>query len=809
MDGAPKTQDPMPVAAKTATRVAFTPQAKTPLVGRLVLPSGSPAEGVEVRLEGWKPWRVFEEPTDGPATWDEVVTKTGTDGRFAFEADVPAGFFFDLSAHEPGYAPIDRRLDELDPDARLDLGTIELVAGGAIEVSIRDARGLPLVGGWQVTGKPAAGNAPELGRWVSCQGEPDPARGTWLIRDLPPGKNNVTAWSALAEELTAAVDVTAGEVTPCELTYSGPNLATRISVATSTSPIYPVGPDPAHVGLIGAALDAPRVSERATPFGECLFHDVPPGEYTLQIDDPRFERWEQTGVTPGHAVRAQLTGSAALRITVIDRKTRTSVEGFKIKLRCENVNFGPDEFELGSGELDATGARAFASLIPMTYTLFLDVPGYASVMEKLEALAPGEERALTFEVTPNERLRGVVVDTSGEPVSGAPVEVYRESALDGVSDWWTFWGASERQAQRLGSTVTDELGRWSLDAPTNSPFVLRAVAGSALHVLETVPPGAATGPDGVRLVLPRGTFVHGRVLAPPDADVTQLRVRAGVSAFTPDMRASEWELGLDAFLETTPAPDGSYRLGPFGSGTLQVTLVRGAKDERGAPLAPATLISTRCTPEPTGEASVDFDMRTSWPGELALTLTGSGEPLGATTIMLRPRNEANGRSWISAMSDLHGRLTVAPLAGTYAIEVAGPVLWWSLTSTADVEVRAGEMRELTLDFPIRRAELHLVDSETAAPLATQRVRLYLTSNGGEVRLLERTTDARGRLELLAPVGPLWIERSPEGSAPIVFAKAAQNPETGEPLTEADLNGRVRIEWTASGPSPAELAVPKE
>ncbi|MCZ6792263.1 MAG: carboxypeptidase regulatory-like domain-containing protein, partial [Planctomycetota bacterium] len=501
--------------------------------------------------------------------------------------------------------------------------------------------------------------------------------------------------------------------------------SSRIVVRTFCGPIS-VRPDPANVWLEGGAGTEPiRCAGR---FGSQNydFPDVPPGDYTVVIDDPSFVRWESDGVRPGQKVDAHLKGNAAIRLRVLDRHSGLPVPSWSLSLRKDRKRVGRTTY-LGSvvrlksrGEEPPEDGR-FDSLVPWDYTLLLDAPGYPSEAIPVPGLAAHEERLVEISLSRLGEIAGVVRSSDGAPVAGAAVELFRAEVLDDKRiSWWTDWGSGSRDPHEITTTTADDQGRFRLATSAGGALVVRAVGGPGLHVLREVTHVAGEKRDGFDLVLPAAAYVAGRVLAPSWASLEGMKVRAGPRRSIGTSLLSSWWPGLDYFLEADLRPDGGFRIGPLSPGWIRLGLVRTARLPDGSMPNPMTLVDRTFEIAGPGDHAVDLDLVSTWPGEMLVRVQAEGDPAAGLQVTLW-RQDGEHSVWMCGQTDEQGRARFQPHAGTYRVDVQG---WlWSWEDPARILVQPGQTSETIVSVPALRAELLLLDAGTGAPLTYQEVTL--------------------------------------------------------------------------------------
>lgn len=178
----------------------------------------------------------------------------------------------------------------------------------------------------------------------------------------------------------------------------------------------------------------------------------------------------------------------------------------------------------------------------------------------------------------------------------------------------------------------------------------------------------------------------------------------------------------------------------------------------------------------------EFDLRESWPGAIQALVRRAGQPaVGVVVEVAEAGEERGGRSGAITGSD--GTATIECLfPGDYTVLARSVEGQWRRPLWGTVHVAPGETTTCSIEFVLASGVLLVRDEESGAPLANEDVWLAPTADSGRAMLA--TTDAEGRLELEFAVGSYELARYPLGFWPG--------------------RERVTVEWTATGPVPAEV-----
>jgi beta-lactamase regulating signal transducer with metallopeptidase domain/thiol-disulfide isomerase/thioredoxin/protocatechuate 3,4-dioxygenase beta subunit len=221
--------------------------------------------------------------------------------------------------------------------------------------------------------------------------------------------------------------------------------------------------------------------------------DQPPARKATEADLGVASAGPDTGAT-------QLAPSRRLSLRVLSAKTGEPLDGVSVssEIRGEGE---PRKQSVTTGK-EGTASIEWPPGIPMRF-VGLDVkkPGYVGLFlywdNRNHAISLPESHEARLE--PGVPISGVVQDEAGKPVAQASVTA-RGTATHGEEPHYSY---------ELGTTKTDEQGRWRIDdAPAN-------VSGVSLHVEHPdyrSEPGATGGGREWRTILSSGTTVKGRVV---------------------------------------------------------------------------------------------------------------------------------------------------------------------------------------------------------------------------------------------------------------------------------------------------------
>jgi protocatechuate 3,4-dioxygenase beta subunit len=353
-----------------------------------------------------------------------------------------------------------------------------------------------------------------------------------------------------------------------------------------------------------------------------------------------------------------------------------------------------------------------------------DPDAYAAVRLVAEALRAGEVRAVRLEATQGGRFLGRVLDTAGQPLAGARVDV----------GWPKDPG---RELQVLRSELTDEDGRFDLDRLPAVELV-GAVRGTGLPTLDFwLPPhGAARTSGGFVLEVGAGTRLSGSALGPDGVplagvllDVTPERsqyvaVEREVRSATSDANGAFEVRGLEGRRFVVSART------ELADGTTLRGLAR--EVEAGVPvvvhLTPTATLRVVAR-DRAGAPVTELDVEGSLSDQLS-----SGQEPGQTVALSLTSPDGN-----------YDVVDLYPGEWRFAFEPR------ALAPVTDVDVVVPARTALAIDFELAASVFGRVVDPDGRPIAGGRVTAWATRPEGlsyRLSASEATlTDADGRFEL--------------------------------------------------------------
>lgn len=765
------------------------------LRGRVLFPGGSPVRNATVRLQGFAANAQRVELHGTPKDWHDLDSTTDADGRFRVRFVPPRAFQFVLDLRATLYVPVTWRWSTIEPGEVKDLGDIELERGAAIVGRIVDGRGRTLAGEWTVSAQPAEGELGKDRQRARSSARADPLTRAYSLDAVRPGKVRVSASSSLGSNtVEREVEVAAGATVELELVYGGPDLARRIVVSPSVERMQAFSPLVVALDMHGPGGDRHIEGSRNTSRFE--IDDLEPGSYSFSITDPRFEPWGESGVVPGTRVRAVLRGNAAIALSVIDAASATQLEGYSVALRIVRPNSSPQIFPLLEAGAAPPADSVYRGIVPGDYELAVRAPGKVECVVLVQALAPGETRAVVAKLGAGATIDGRVVEADGHTPTG-DVEVTLARA-----------GVNEALLRLTGgptltrSTRTTGDGRFHFEGLPNVNVELRALY--SVHVASppvSVSREASDNGDEVVLVLPGWGRLHGRVRVPDAEAASSVRLNFTPRGVSPEEQ-QRLSMGMMRERERYTfelAADGSYTTGPLPAGKCAVVLslpMYSVKTERWRQSIGAGEIELGYVLVVAGaDTAHDFDAKIAFPGRLAVHVRGE-EALGQRWLVQATAAQESNPGQAFGMTDEQGDLALPTvLPGDYWIDVSPLDRTWLQVQPQPIHVESGRETAITID--VRTWEGVLAVRDNSGPLiATDVWVISLTPTYRSSRQTLRT-DERGELKLRLPAGKLRIQ--PVASRAVQMSSAGRLDEPG---------ASVDVEWTAAGPVPATVTLPE-
>jgi uncharacterized GH25 family protein len=702
--------------------------------GRVVNASEQPIAGARVALrrdESGDMMRRMRQLFQGSADEPAFEGVTGADGRFEIR-DLPAGNW-SLEARASGFAPLTVPGLTLPEGAGstglidlIDLGTVVLTPGAAVEGYVVDPRGHPVEGA-EVHASDG-GSPMSMARFLrrpDAASVPLPAvtgqDGYFRIEDRRAGEtvNLDASRDGYAPAAAPGVRVPTGE--PVRIVLQPTSAVEGKAVDGDGKPVAG-----ARIVILPTDRRAGFQIEDGTSDDGGVFRieDVPPGAAEARATARGFQaasvsnleiragqdlKGVEIVLAAGAAVEGRVLSPAGRPVAGADVEVLAAEEGRRFFMMPV------------SAQTDGDGRYRLEGVAPGARTVQASHESYRSAVRDLE-VRPGEN-TLDISLEGGSEVRGRVVDEGGAPVPGA-----RVSLREGVRSW------------DLPGGVSGADGGFTLEGVADGTYrLLGEKDGFARDEdgQEVVVAGSSVG--GLEIKLGRGGAVVGQLLGLDFTELSQVQIRAG---------GGMW--GRTG----TVRPDGTYRVENLAPGKRRIvaTLPGGTRQADGeVELEPGV-----------SETRLDLDFDAEGKG---FALTGrvlrNGQPLAGEIVSLDA--VAGSDRW--GETDHDGRFRFEGLAeGSYDLAVM------SRGGTRHHEkVELTEDRDLLIDLQTASISGQVTDAADHGALSGAAVLLLPREGGGEAGRffpVETSTDSRGAFRLLDVAEGNWKLRvSQEGYAP--------------------------------------------
>jgi hypothetical protein len=672
-----------------APAAAAVDQLRLALRGR-VRAAGRPLAGAEVRLElqadGGRAGRLVE--LRRPAATD-------ASGEFRIEGGAPRARRALLTVRHPDFAPCLHDLDLAGAGAAVDVGTIELRAGGALTGVLVGADGSP-AGDATVALRPGRGNAlRRAGRWAGLLGERGAdEHGVFRFDHLPAGAYELEALAPTSRAETRIVEVEDGLVT--DLGPIGLQAGFEVRGRILDPEDRPLAGAEVRVQDLPGVREMPRVRAvvRSAEDGTFAVRHLPRRRLRVEAGRAGFVT-RSADLVAGEAgpLDLRLERGMSLTGTVVEAGSGRALTRYAVAVRPAEP--GPDG---GGGSSDALlpddlgppgehpgGTFRFEGLDRGLWCVLVRVPEFGAARSEPVQLEPGREAPpLTLQVAATPTLVGaVVVAADGRPLAGVALRL--TAAGDGpVIRALPDPDARPAAVLAQASTAADGSFRIPLPADTRGAVLRAEHPGFSPAEVEV---GGAR--HGLRIELAEPARLSGRVLG------------AG-----PGTQALAYG-GPDALHLCRVGPDGSYRFDALRPGTyllrafdgdprdVLVGELRTACDPAGRPLRADLSLGG-------GEIrTVDLEVRPIGHGQVVGTVLEDGAPLPDAQASLRIERADQGPRWV-------GRLLTAAIGpdGRFAIDGVPPGTYLLVVERRSPERAEVARRAITVE-PVRPTEVRI------------------------------------------------------------------------------------------------------
>ncbi len=771
---APSALPALEAEAAAATREPLTAvpaDERTKLHGRILLAGGAPAAGAEVRASTFS-MAALRSVDLGSAICD-------AQGSFAFALELGEGQFVSLRVRPAGFVNAGGNFGPLAPGSDTDTGELVLPRAGVLVGKLVDAQARPLTEGWELmSSADASQTRPADKRWAFWSAATvDAATGLARLEGLPAGEMKIVARTKLGfDQIQMPVTIVEGAETAAEFRYAGVDLSKRVLLRARPrlQGLVAFHPAASSIQLKRAGEEKPIVAvapARRAP-GEYLFDGLPDGDYSLEIDDPQFERWSEAHARPGKAYSAVLEGAASVKLRVLG-PDGAPLARYGLSITFPDVNFRPNSGELLPRKSLAPADGLVKGLVPLHCSLTIRPEGLPERTLDVPTLKRGETRELTLDYRSSVAIGGRVVDEQGKPLEGVALELTRGdhagSEAPGVTQVLRA-GKVEVQRPIAARAKTDAEGRFRFADLERETYTVRARFSRWLVCDQTRTLGAEA-PLPLELVRPPAGSLVARVRLPAGVDP------AGVGLMLDDdLAPPRLPLAQDGSLHLGPLPIGTHELRAMVPGSTRAD--SGTTETFGGlrELGRFEILAGRDTERV-------FDLAGNRPIRIAVEARAGGAPLDQGWIVALLESKPDDPDPDLIALGAQGRATLAlSRPGTVRLALVARELGWVWRSDEPLGGTSGETLERTLDVPLVKHTLRCVDAATRAPLGAHEVR-WGAELAGLAAAGHASTDAQGLLELALPAGTHAFADGARADAP---ATSLEWPATGNAVLELAL-----------------------
>ncbi|MBL8858791.1 MAG: carboxypeptidase regulatory-like domain-containing protein [Planctomycetes bacterium] len=763
---------------------AVAPTDRAEIRGRVLLPDGNPASAAVLHLQGWNASVERFARFGAPAAWKDLDATCDSEGRFKLRFDPPRAFQFMLEADLKGYCKTNRRWDEIEPGAKIDVGDLQIQDGGSIRGRIVDRQGRALTTGWTVYAKPVPKDALSAFGQLQAFTRPDAQSGEFLFTGLTPSKTELWATSRLTGGIgSQIIEVHDGEETQADIDYTGPDSDRCISLAVSSRP-YSFLSGGFDFVLIGPGTEERRPTKDLGLLG---FADLPPGFYRLELRDRRFEPWSKDGIQPGTVVDVALKGNASVALTVVAEDTSQAVTTYALDVNLVQGQSAGSTIRVHAPNSPLPTDGIFTGFLPLRQKLTVRAEGYADCELPLLELQPNEQRTLVATLARPARISGRVV--SGE--ERTPVENASVSLIQGESGQKPRPFRGGRADRGTRSTATNSEGRFVFEGVSPNEFILRASLNRLFAVEQPLSVTKSAQLSDIELTLPSRSWLRGRLLAPPGMSFdgmsvivasTEIRNRDPFAAHSNAMFGQKDELASDI------GPDGSFSCGPIPAGEAVVTVhmpeILTTSGVSGAASVPGPSIDLGTIElAPNVETRRDFEFAALCPGRFDVHVTLDGAPASGLSLRVEQVKTRASAAIVTLGADGSGRSGLI-LPGDYRLIALRADSPFPLVTNVTRTLAPGETVRVDLDVRLFAGTFRVSDEATGRPLAKQSI-MIAHDEKPYIHTLELQTDGEGRVTATLAAGTYRV------------SDAARSP-----LFNTEQSAI--IAWTANGPSTTEV-----
>jgi len=725
--------------------------------GRLLLPDGSPAAGVPLRLSARPANDDLVARFGVPESWTgPTPAATDAEGRFEVSFEPPRAFQFSLEAWPSGYVPVGWRFSAHDPDPLLELAPVQLERAATVVVNVRDAAGAALRSGWSVSVRPAELNDDFFDEYreesVYVPVEWSDSHGAFVADCVPAGAVSVSATHMLGPSIQTDALAPLDEVKAVQLLYDGPDLARRIAVVLSGPLVTRRFPPQADKLQLVESSGARRSfsSPGTQANGRYWIDEVDPGVYVVELKDERYYVHSVSGVQPGDFVNFPALPAGALRITIVDEHGAALSAPFSLGVTWPEPGRTTSVLWLRHAQQGWPAGGVIDGLIPEhEFVLELRQPGALALAQAQSALAPGEVRDIVFVRDSSRSLRGTVLTSAGgAPASGVVVELTRGDVAGHDLDTagMVHLNGALLPLRDL-STQSDANGRFEFSGLHPGVWTVCARWDRHLTAEQTVELGDEA--LEVELAAPPHATLLGQLLSPAGFDATTLTLAA-----TPKLDGHRRVYGAER--RVAVSADGSFTIGPLPLGVhgltlwLPPTLLNKGEQQTALSLGQHQVVAGAVAP-------LEIDLRQRLPGAVHARIRIDGAPAAHAVVGFELVSVADAVGAHSITLDSRGEIELqgVPNGVLRACLRSRDGRWWWRSPTT-FELSPGATAQVEHDITTFERSLRFVHGSTQAPISHARVALYTQGPSSEQRA-EVRADELGRVSLRAPAVHMRFE----------------------------------------------------